>query len=126
MIWVAAAPIVMTGAYGTAFRPGAIALQWLAGACIAAAISGHYRYGLIAAGHQGKEMFAMALGSILIVPLIPLGYFNAGIAGAAAALFAAECVVLVCSWLLARRFIFDIPDTISANEALNTLPEATP
>lgn len=126
VIWVASAPIVMTGAYGTAFRPGATALQWLAGACIAAAISGHYRYGLIAGGHQGKEMFAMALGSILIIPLIPFGYFNAGIAGAAAALFAAECVVLVSSWLLARHYLFITRESITGGETLTTAPEATP
>ena len=105
-VWIVSAPFVMTGVYGSGFLPGATALQWLAGACIAAAISGHYRYSLIAAGHQGLEMFAMAVGSIVAVALIPIGYFNAGTAGAAAALFAAECVVLACSWLFARRNLF--------------------
>ena len=36
IVWVATAPLVMTSAYGANFAPGGGALQWLAGACIAA------------------------------------------------------------------------------------------
>ncbi len=98
----------------------------MAGACIAAALSGHYRYGLIAAGFQRKEMFATAIGSIIAVTLIPVAYFNAGINGAAAALFVAEVVVLVCSWLAAQRNLFGRSGNgFAANESpLKTVPEA--
>ncbi len=124
--WIASASFVMTGVYGSNFLPGAGALQWLAGACIAAALSGHYRYALIAAGHQGKEMFAMAVGSVLAVIFVPIGYLNAGTSGAAAALFAAECVVLASAWLLANRNLFGgTGESFAANESsLSTLPEA--
>lgn len=126
VIWIASAPYVMTGVYGNGFLPGSAALQWLAGACIAAAISGHYRYSLIAAGYQGKEMAGMAVGSILVVPLIPIGYFYAGTGGAAAALLAAECVVLAGSWLLARRNLFGgSGKEVVTSKALTTLPGAT-
>jgi O-antigen/teichoic acid export membrane protein len=122
-IWIAAAPLVMVAVYGAGFLPGASALQWLAGACIVAAFSGHYRYSLIASGHQGKEMFAMAAGSIMAVLLIPIGYFNAGTSGAGAALFAAECVVLACSWLLAKRYLVGRARVaISTSESLTSLP----
>jgi O-antigen/teichoic acid export membrane protein len=126
VIWITTAPIVMTSVYGLSFLPGAAALQWLAGACIAAAVSGHYRYGLIAAGYQGKEMVATAIGSIVAVALVPIGYFNAGTGGAAAALFAAECVVLACAWLLARRHLFGRSGNgFAANESpLKTVSEA--
>ena len=126
VIWIAAAPFVMTKVYGLGFRPGGGALQWLAGACIAAAFSGHYRYGLIAAGYQQKEMFATAIGSIIAVALIPVAYFKAGINGAAAALFVAEIVVLVCAWVIAQRNLFGRSGNgFAANESpLKTVPEA--
>ncbi len=124
-VWFMAAPSVITMVYGVEFLPGASALQWLAGAFIAAALSGHYRYGLIAARHQGNELFVMAVGSIAAVIMIPIGYGRAGTGGAAAALFAAECLVLAGSWLFARRCIFT-RDTPSVNgSSLTTLPGAT-
>lgn len=126
IIWITAAPFIMTKVYGSNFLPGSGVLQWLAGACIAAAFSGHYRYGLIAAGFQRKEMFATAIGSIIAVTLIPVAYFKAGINGAAAALFIAEVVVLVCSWLAAQRNLFGRSGNgFTANESpLKTVPEA--
>lgn len=105
IIWVVSAPMIMTGAYGPSFSPGGGALQWLAGACIAAAISGHYRYGLIAAGFQRNEMIATGVGAVAALALIPVGYFNMGTSGAAAALCFAEIVVLMFAWLFFRRAI---------------------
>lgn len=126
-VWITSAPFVMAGVYGTSFLPGGAALQWLAGACIAAAYSGHYRYSLIAAGYQGKEMLAMALGSAAAVVLVPVGYFIAGTGGAAAALFAAECIVLAGAWFLAKKHLFGpSSDRIAANKPpLTNLPGAT-
>lgn len=103
IVWVMAAPLIITSAYGQSFISGATALQWLAGACIAAALSGHFRFGLIAAGFQKNEMIATAIGSLAALALIPIGYFNMGTSGAAAALFFAEIIVLIFSWLFFRR-----------------------
>jgi O-antigen/teichoic acid export membrane protein len=106
IVWVVSSPLVMTTVFGQDFLPGAGALQWLAGACVAAAISGHYRFGLIAAGFQKQEMFTAAVGAAAAAVLIPVGYFNAGTSGAAAALCFAEIAVLSISWLISRRTLF--------------------
>lgn len=126
IIWVAMAPIVMRGAYGVSFAGGAGALQWLAGACIAAAISGHFRFGLIAARFQKFEMFATGFGSVVALVLIPIGYSKAGTSGAAAALFFAEIVVLVASWLFYQRALFSKPmaDSRDAEEPIDGLRRA--
>jgi len=102
IVWVAAAPMVMVGAYGSAFAPAGATLQWLAGVFLAAAISGHYRFGLIAAGRQNLEMITSALGSVCAVALIPLGYISKGPSGAAMGLVFAEAVVWLTSWWLAH------------------------
>ena len=121
IIWVMAAPFVMTSVYGLSFSPGGIALQWLAGACIAAAISGHYRYGLIAAGFQLKGTLTEAVGATAAVVLIPAGYFQWGISGAAAGVCFAELIVLVAAWLIARRRLFNV--NFSRENCLVVLPE---
>ena len=102
IVWVAAAPMVMVAAYGPAFAPAGATLQWLAGVFLAAAISGHYRFGLIAAGRQNLEMITSALGSACAVALIPLGYVRGGATGAAMGLVFAEAVVWLASWWLAH------------------------
>jgi O-antigen/teichoic acid export membrane protein len=127
VIWVLLAPLVMRTVYGQDFSNGGGALQWLAGACVAAAISGHFRFGLIAAGLQTKEMIVSAIGAAVAAALIPVGYYRAGTSGAAAALCFAEIVVLFCSWLIAKRAIFGADGNNSpANENyFERLPEAT-
>jgi O-antigen/teichoic acid export membrane protein len=93
-------------AYGSGFSNGGAALRWLAVVWVAAAISGHYRFGLIAANQQRREMLTSAIGSILALVLIPLAYSLSGIKGAAAALGFAEVIVLASSWIFARRYLF--------------------
>ncbi|MGH9801886.1 MAG: oligosaccharide flippase family protein, partial [Blastocatellia bacterium] len=92
-IWVAVAPTVVRVVYGQAFAPAGIALQWFAGVCAVAAISGHYRFGLIAAGYQTAEMVTSLIGAIAAVVLIPVGYFTASVGGAAAGLFVGEVLI---------------------------------
>jgi O-antigen/teichoic acid export membrane protein len=106
VIWFLAAPLVMTSVYGPGFSNGGGALQWMAGVWVAAAISGHYRFGLIAAGQQNREMLSSALGAVAAIIFIPLGYLRAGPGGAAAAVCFAEIVVLISSWFFARRSLF--------------------
>jgi O-antigen/teichoic acid export membrane protein len=127
VVWVLLAPFVMKTVYGQDFLRGGGALQWMAGACVAAAISGHFRFGLIAAGFQSKEMLTSAIGAIVAAVFIPIGYFQAGTSGAAAALCFAEIVVLLCSWLIAKRVLFGVEtNNLPLNEArFETLPEAT-
>ncbi|MEZ5428809.1 MAG: flippase [Pyrinomonadaceae bacterium] len=105
--WVLLSPVAMSLAYGSNFSNGSGPLQWLAGACVAAAISGHFRFGLIAAGFQNKEMWTSALGAAVAIGAIPFGYFQAGPSGAAAALFLAELIVLLTAGLISKRNLFD-------------------
>jgi O-antigen/teichoic acid export membrane protein len=115
VVWVFIAPLIMTSVYGQSFSNGGRALQWMAGVWVAAALSGHYRFGLIAAGQQKKEMTTSALGAVAALVFIPLGYLKSGPGGAAAALCFTELTVLLTTWLIARRKLFgshsNIPQT---------------
>ena len=102
-IWVAVAPLVVRIVYGEKFGAAGVALQWFAGVCAVAAISGHYRFGLIAAGQQTVEMLTALIGAIAAAILIPVGYSTAGVGGASAGLFAAEILIAVSAWWFARR-----------------------
>jgi PST family polysaccharide transporter len=110
LVWLAGARIAMTAAFGGDFAAGAATLQWLCGVFIAASISGHFRFGLIAAGRQREEMIASAIGATLALTLVPAGYFLTGTAGAAAALCAAEIAVLVITWAISRRLLFRVKE----------------
>ncbi len=103
IIWVMASPLVVRIAYGQAFAPAGVALQWFAGVCAVAAISGHYRFGLIAAGHQTAEMLTALIGAIAAVILVPAGYFASGVGGAAAGLFIGEVLIWLSAWWFGRR-----------------------
>jgi O-antigen/teichoic acid export membrane protein len=121
-VWIIAAPYVMKTVYGQPFFSGGGALQWMAGVCVAAAISGHYRFGLIAAGLQRQEMLTSGLGAVLAGLLIPVGYVQAGTSGAAAALFIAELGILLSAWLIAKRTILSRQIVQSAEKLVESLP----
>jgi O-antigen/teichoic acid export membrane protein len=102
-VWVIAAPIVIKTMYGLAFAPAVVILKWLAGVFIVAGISGHYRYGLIAAEQQNVEMVISAIGAVVAVILIPVGYTFGGLAGSAIGLLVAEVVVWWSTWWWSRK-----------------------
>jgi O-antigen/teichoic acid export membrane protein len=103
IVWVMLAPIIMPVGYGPAFAPASAALQWLAGVAVVAGLSGHYRYGLIAAGQQNVEMIISVIGSAVAVILIPVGYLSVGVSGAAIGVWVAELVVWLSAWWMASR-----------------------
>jgi PST family polysaccharide transporter len=105
VVWVGLAPAMMAGVYGSAFAPAGSTLQWLAPVCVLAALSGHYRFGLIAAGRQNAEMFTSMLGAAAGVVAIPAGYRLGGPSGAAMGLCLAEATVWVSSWAYGRRLL---------------------
>jgi PST family polysaccharide transporter len=105
LAWVAVAPLAMTSFYGSAFAPGAETLQWMAGVCVVAALSGHYRYGLIAAGRQNVEAAAAALGAVAAAVAIPFGYSMFGLRGAAMGMLAAETTVWMITWNCGVRML---------------------
>ncbi len=97
------APDVMRLVYGAEFVAGAGALRWLGIACLLAAVSGHFRFGLISAGLQTRELMSSAAGAAAAAILIPAGYLFGGITFAALGLCLAESVILLVSWLQSRR-----------------------
>jgi O-antigen/teichoic acid export membrane protein len=105
LLWVLMAPAVMTTVYGHAFVAAGATLQWLAGVCVVAALSGHYRFGLIAAGRQTAEMASTAVGALVAAIAVPTGYAAAGVAGAAMGLLIAEVAVWLITWWCGRRML---------------------
>ncbi len=97
------APDVMRLVYGPEFVAGAGALRWLGIACLFAAISGHFRFGLISAGLQTRELVSSAAGAAAAAIFIPAGYYFGGITDAALGLCFAEAVILMVSWIQSRR-----------------------
>jgi len=105
MIWFLLAPAAMTTVYGGFFKAGGSTLQWFSGVFLAALLSGHYRYGLIAAGRQNIEMAISALGAIVALTAVPVGYSIYGLDGAAGGLLLAGVTVWLVSWWFGRRLL---------------------
>jgi O-antigen/teichoic acid export membrane protein len=95
----------------------------MAGVWVCAAVSGHFRFGLIAAGKQTAEMGTAAAGAATAIVLVPTGYHQFGIAGAAAGLFVAEALVLAASWILMARVIRPSGQFIAVEADLDRLSE---
>ncbi|MBI4718930.1 MAG: lipopolysaccharide biosynthesis protein [Planctomycetes bacterium] len=104
-LWLLLAPAVAGVVYGEAFAPSGVVLQWLGGVCVLAALSGHFRYGLIAAGRQTAEMVVSLVGAVAAVVLVPWAAALKGPTGAAAALVTAEAVIWLVSWAYSRRLL---------------------
>ncbi len=102
-LWIVLSPFVMGLVYGGQYGPAVPVLQWMGGVAVLAAISGHFRLGLIACGYQKDEMLTAALGAVVALVLIPVGFHLEGPVGAAAGLVVAEAVVWLAAWLLATR-----------------------
>ena len=80
-------------------------LQWMSGLVILAVVHGHFRFGLIAADHQRYATASAGFGTLVALALIPLGYRQWGISGAAIALIAGETVVWASSFLFSRHLL---------------------
>ncbi len=98
LLWAALAGPAVTIAYGQSFAPAGQALRIFAAVCVVALLSGHYRFGLIAAGRQTVEMWVTAIGAVVAAVTIPGGYLRGGVSGAAAGLLIAELVVWGGAW----------------------------
>lgn len=102
-LWWILAPTVIRVVYGDQYDAAAPVLQWMGGVALFAALSGHFRLGLIACGFQKDELATAALGAAIALVMIPLGFWWDGPVGAAIGLVAAEAVVWLSSWALATR-----------------------
>lgn len=121
LAWIALSGLATTVIYGTQFAAAAGALRWLALVWLLALLSGHYRFGLIAAGRQQAEMVCSALGAATALAAIPGGYLLGGPAGAAAGLVVAEAVVWIAARLFAMRYLASPAPRIQLADAPGTL-----
>ncbi|MEJ7712633.1 MAG: hypothetical protein WKF84_23000 [Pyrinomonadaceae bacterium] len=103
--WVLAAPWTIVTVYGQSFAPAGATLQWFAGVCVVAAISGHYRFGLDCgkSANNGDGGFGDGRGDG--IDSRPAGYFKWGTAGAGAGLCVAEVMVWIGAWFYGRRML---------------------
>jgi len=102
-LWFVLSPVVMGVVYGDQYAAAVPVLQWMGGVAVMAALSGHFRLGLIACGYQKDELATAALGAAVALFLIPIGFSLKGPVGAAAGLVVAETVVWLFAWALASR-----------------------
>lgn len=105
LVWILGGRAAMRIVYGPEFAVAGSALAVLAVVGVLAFINGHYRFGLIAAGHQTTEMLISALGTVVALVSIPLGYNRFGLVGAAMGLALSEGVIWLASWECARRLL---------------------
>lgn len=96
---------VMVLTYSAQFAEATPVLQVFVGVCLVLALSGNYRFALIAAGFQKQEMITACVGAIAAVILIFLGYQKWGIVGAGGGLLAAEVMVWMSTWWWARKLL---------------------
>jgi O-antigen/teichoic acid export membrane protein len=105
LAWAAVSQEAIRFVYGPEFGPAGTVLALFAAVWSMALISGHYRFGLIAAGQANAEMATAAIGAVLALILIPVGYYQAGITGAAAGLVIAEAGIWISSWWFAQKLL---------------------
>jgi O-antigen/teichoic acid export membrane protein len=105
LAWIALSRPAMMAIFGADFAPGGAPLRWMAVVCVLAALSGHYRFGLIAAGRQQAEMWISVIGALVAWLAIPAGYFLMGISGAAVGLLIAEVAVWLSAWWCGRSML---------------------
>jgi len=105
---VFAEPIIRL-AFGGQYGESAAVFRILVWVLPVAAVSGHYRYALIAFGHQKYEFFCQAAGAASSVGAGLLLIGPLGIRGAAVALVGSALVNLGLAWVWARRCIGPLP-----------------
>jgi O-antigen/teichoic acid export membrane protein len=105
VLGVLLSPRLMVAVYGESFAPAGGVFRLLVLVCVFSALSGHYRFGLIAVGKQKVEMWASILGAVAAAILVPTCYLWKGVEGSALALVLVEVIVWSFAWRCARRAI---------------------
>lgn len=99
------APLIVETTYGERYASAVLPFQVAIWMIPVAWLSGHYRFSLIAAGHQRLECGACAAaGATTVIAAFP-GFLYAGAPGAAAALVLGGIVNLGLAYLAVRRVI---------------------
>jgi O-antigen/teichoic acid export membrane protein len=107
------APLIVETTYGMRYTSAVLPFQIAIWMIPVAWFSGHYRFSLIASGHQRLEFLACAAGGIATIIAAYVGFRAAGAPGAAAALVFGGVVNLV----LARIATFKVVGSVSAKAA---------
>jgi len=105
--WLAG-PLVQL-AFGSGFGAAAAPLATLAWVLPLALLSGHARFGLIAAGHQQKELLAQALGVVVTLAVAAPAIPAFGPLGAALAMVASNAMVWGVAHHFARQHVGPLP-----------------
>jgi O-antigen/teichoic acid export membrane protein len=99
------APVIVTTLFGPAFVPAALPFQIVIWMIPVAWLSGHFRFSLIAGGHQRLEFMASAIAG-LVTMLVALGAARSyGASGAAAALVAGGVVNAIAAAGIVFRMV---------------------
>jgi O-antigen/teichoic acid export membrane protein len=108
------APVIITTTYGGAYASAILPFQILIWMIPVAWLSGHFRFSLIAAGHQRMEFAASAISGLATPVLAYIGIRLYGAPGAAAALVAGGVINAIAAWVFMHRVIGAIRMTSAA------------
>jgi len=99
------APLAVSIVYGPAFEQAVLPLRIVIWVIPIMWLSGHFRYSLIAAGHQRLEFTASAIAGVTTATLAPLGIWLSGVPGAAIALVAGAIVNAILAAMFMHQVI---------------------
>jgi O-antigen/teichoic acid export membrane protein len=108
------APMIVAFVYGAGYEQAVVPLQIVIWMIPVVWLSGHFRFSLIAAGHQHLEFAASAMAGTTTAVLAFVGIHWWGVEGAAAALLTGGIVSAVASGWFMYRVIGPIRVTIAA------------
>jgi len=115
------APTIVATIYGSEYRDAVLPFQIVIWMIPVAWLSGHFRFSLIAGGHQHLEFAASSAGAVTTVALAYLGIWYRGAPGAAAALLGGGIVNGVIAGIFAWRVIGPVRLTAAAAPVLTCL-----
>ena len=115
------APIIVGAVYGDAYAPAVLPLQIVIWMIPVAWFSGHFRYSLIAGGHQHLEFMAAGTAGLVTIVATWLGMREYGAPGAAAALLLGGLVNALLSGFATSRAIGPVRLTTAAVPAFSCL-----
>jgi O-antigen/teichoic acid export membrane protein len=108
------APIIVETTYGSNYRGAVLPFQIIIWMIPVAWFSGHFRFSLIASGHQRLEFLACAVGGVVTVVTAYAGFRLAGTPGTAAALLLGGVVNMVLAGFAMSRVIGRVRLTAAA------------
>jgi len=119
------APIIVETAYGSNYVNAVLPFQIVIWMIPVAWFSGHYRFSLIASGHQRLEFFASAAGGLVTVSAAIFEARWHGAPGAVASLLLGGIVNMLLAALAVHRVIGRVPIAPAATPVVSCIAAAT-